>query len=128
MNKFPGPNGQGDADRTLGNLDFALSQATIEIERHALRSRTATANAAGLVERTLTSVKRTPKALGVTLLARGHGVVVRVRARTHVAVTTMCVDAVVTKTFRHRNTDHFRNLPFSRVGCIETVPSCESDL
>jgi len=57
VNQFPGPNGQGDADRTLGNLEIVLSQVTIDVDRRAFASRTAEANAEASIERALVSLK-----------------------------------------------------------------------
>ena len=111
MNKFPGPNGQGDADRTLGNLKIAVSQVAIELVRRAFASRTAIANAAESIEGALTRVKCALKRLRPTPVGRRHGVLDDTPAHFYVA-PTIRVDIVVTETFRRRTTDHFETCPF----------------
>ena len=110
MNQFPGPNGQGDADRTLGNLEIVLSQVTIDVDRRAFAWRTAEANAAASIDRARTSVKRMPKSPRATPIYRwrdSDGA-----RRCPDGSTTTRVGADVTRTFRHSRTDHFETCPF----------------
>jgi hypothetical protein len=58
LNEFPGPNGQGDADQALGNLEIADSQAAIEVARRAFAPCTAIANDAASRERAMIVARR----------------------------------------------------------------------